>query len=313
MKEKMTANEKIRCGVAGVGYLGQHHARIYNEIGSCDLVGIYEPSEEAAKRVIELYGCKRFESIEELGDACDAVSVVCPTDLHTKVSIPLIKRNCHLLIEKPLCVSSEEAEKILGYAQDFSTIVQVGHIEHYNPVMEFLEDAVELPRYLTVERLAPFQIRGTEVGVVLDLMIHDIGIVMALVGSPLKTVDAIGVRVLSNTEDIANARLVFESGCVANLNASRVSEKKAREIRVFQESGYLSLDFMNQKGHLIRKKQNALEKSEVPVEKAEPLVLELQSFLDCVREARVPKTDGAFGRSALEVALNITKQIQSAW
>ena len=189
----MTANEKIRCGVAGVGYLGQHHARIYNEIGSCDLVGIYEPSEEAAKRVIELYGCKRFESIEELGDACDAVSVVCPTDLHTKVSIPLIKRNCHLLIEKPLCVSSEEAEKILGYAQDFSTIVQVGHIEHYNPVMEFLEDAVELPRYLTVERLAPFQIRGTEVGVVLDLMIHDIGIVMALVGSPLKTVDAIGV------------------------------------------------------------------------------------------------------------------------
>ena len=155
----MTANEKIRCGVAGVGYLGQHHARIYNEIGSCDLVGIYEPSEEAAKRVIELYGCKRFESIEELGEACDAVSVVCPTDLHTKVSIPLIKRNCHLLIEKPLCVSSEEAEKILSYAQDFSTIVQVGHIEHYNPVMEFLEDAVELPRYLTVERLAPFQIR----------------------------------------------------------------------------------------------------------------------------------------------------------
>ncbi|MEC8013838.1 MAG: Gfo/Idh/MocA family oxidoreductase [Verrucomicrobiota bacterium] len=309
----MTANEKIRCGVAGVGYLGQHHARIYNEIGSCDLVGIYEPSEEAAKRVIELYGCKRFESIEELGDACDAVSVVCPTDLHTKVSIPLIKRNCHLLIEKPLCVSSEEAEKILSYAQDFSTIVQVGHIEHYNPVMEFLEDAVELPRYLTVERLAPFQIRGTEVGVVLDLMIHDIGIVMALVGSPLKTVDAIGVRVLSNTEDIANARLVFESGCVANLNASRVSEKKAREIRVFQESGYLSLDFMNQKGHLIRKNQNALEKSEVPVEKAEPLVLELQSFLDCVRETRIPKTDGAFGRSALEVALNITKQIQSAW
>ena len=182
-----------------------------------------------------------------------------------------------------------------------------------NPVMNFLEDAVDKPKYLTVERLAPFQPRGTEVGVVLDLMIHDIGIAMALVSSPISKVDAIGVRVLSQTEDIANARIVFENGCVANLSASRVSEKKAREIRVFQDSGYLSLDFMNQKGHLIKKVGGALDKQDVPVEKGEPLALELEAFIQCVSGAKTPKTDGSFGKTALEIALLITKQINAVW
>ena len=309
----MKGNEKTKCGVAGVGYLGQHHARIYDALESSDLVGVYEPNDEAASKVCEAYGCKRFEDLQDLGQACDAVSVVCPTDLHAEVALPLIDKGCHLLVEKPLCVSSSEAEAILGRAQSQGTIVQVGHIEHYNPVMDFLEKAVDRPKYLTGERLAPFQPRGTEVGVVLALMIHDVGIVLALVSSPIKTVDAIGVRVLSLTEDIANARLVFENGCVANLSASRVSEKKAREIRVFQDSGYLSLDFMNQKGHLIERQGVGLAKSEVPVEKGEPLSLELNAFLKCVREAETPKTDGTFGKSALEIALEITRQIQSSW
>jgi predicted dehydrogenase len=309
----MSEKENIKCGVAGVGYLGQHHARIYSELEDCELVGIFEPNDETANKVCTLHGCRRFQTLEELGSACDAVSVVSPTDKHAEVAVPLIHHNCHLLIEKPICVSSEEAELILQNAQKAKTIVQVGHIEHYNPVMTFLEDAVDNPKYLTVERLAPFQPRGTEVGVVLDLMIHDIGIALALVGTPLVKVDSIGVRVLSVTEDIANARLVFENGCVANLSASRVSEKKAREIRVFQDSGYLSLDFMNQCGHLIQKNDLALEKSEVPVEKGEPLALELQSFLSCVQNTRTPKTDGSFGKSALEVALEISNQIQANW
>ncbi len=309
----MSQKTKIRCGVAGVGYLGQHHARIYHALENAELVGIFEPDDDAARKVCELYGCRRFDRLPDLGDACDAVSVVCPTDKHAEAAVPLIEKKCHLLIEKPLCTSSEEAERILRGAQDSGIIVQVGHIEHYNPVMEFLEQAVEAPKYLTVERLAPFQPRGTEVGVVLDLMIHDIGIAMALVSSPLQSAEAIGVRVLSPTEDIANARLLFENGCVANLSASRVSEKKAREIRVFQDSGYLSLDFMNQKGHLIRKRDGKLEKSEVPVEKGEPLALEIKSFLDCVEQAGTPKTDGLFGKSALEVALQISRRIQSGW
>lgn len=306
-------NNTIKCGVAGVGYLGKHHARIYKSLEGCDLVGVYEPNDEAATGICEEYQCLRFDSLTELADACDVISVVCPTDKHAEVASPLMEKGCHLLVEKPLCVSVAEAESMLEQAKKSGTILQVGHIEHYNPVMAFLEEQVDCPKYLTVERLAPFQPRGTEVGVVLDLMIHDIGIVMALIASPIQSVDAIGVRVLSPTEDIANARLVFENGCVANLSASRVSEKKAREIRVFQESGYLSLDFMNQKGHLIRKNEASLEKSEVPVEKGEPLALELEAFVGCVRESSTPKTDGVFGKSALEVALSVTKQIQSAW
>ena len=305
--------EKIACGVAGVGYLGQHHARIYHELDVSEFIGFYEPNDQAAQKIKEAYSVKRFSSLEELAKECDAVSVVCPTDLHAEVSIPLLDYGCHLLVEKPLCTSSTEAELILSRAKENKLIVQVGHIEHYNPVMDFLEEAVDAPKYLTVDRLAPFQPRGTEVGVVLDLMIHDIGIALALVSSPLKSVDAIGVRVLSQTEDIANARLVFENGCVANLNASRVSEKKAREIRVFQDSGYLSLDFMNQKGHFIQKKGMQLDRNEVPVEKGEPLALEIASFLDCVLEAKTPKTDGSFGKSALEVALTVTKKIESGW
>ena len=305
--------EKIACGVAGVGYLGQHHARIYHELDVSEFIGFYEPNEQAAQKIKEAYSVKRFSSLEELAKECDAVSVVCPTDLHAEVSIPLLDYGCHLLVEKPLCTSSTEAELILSRAKENKLIVQVGHIEHYNPVMDFLEEAVDAPKYLTVDRLAPFQPRGTEVGVVLDLMIHDIGIALALVSSPLKSVDAIGVRVLSQTEDIANARLVFENGCVANLNASRVSEKKAREIRVFQDSGYLSLDFMNQKGHFIQKKGMQLDRNDVPVEKGEPLALEIASFLDCVLEAKTPKTDGSFGKSALEVALTVTKKIESGW
>ena len=306
-------NNTIKCGVAGVGYLGKHHARIYKSLEGCDLVGVYEPNDEAATGICEEYQCLRFDSLTELADVCDVISVVCPTDKHAEVALPLMEKGCHLLVEKPLCVSVAEAECMLEQAKKSGTILQVGHIEHYNPVMAFLEEQVDCPKYLTVERLAPFQPRGTEVGVVLDLMIHDIGIVMALIASPIQSVDAIGVRVLSPTEDIANARLVFENGCVANLSASRVSEKKAREIRVFQESGYLSLDFMNQKGHLIRKNEASLEKSEVPVEKGEPLALELEAFVGCVRESSTPKTDGVFGKSALEVALSVTKQIQSAW
>lgn len=309
MAEK--TSKKIKCGVAGVGYLGQHHARIYNSLNSCDLVGVFDPNLEVCSRVANDENCKVFNNLKQLGEECDVVSVVSPTDLHAEVSIPLMDSGCHVLIEKPLCVSLSEAESILNVAQKNRTIVQVGHIEHYNPVMTFLEDAVEQPKYLTVERLAPFQPRGTEVGVVLDLMIHDIGIIMALVASPISKVDAIGVRVLSPTEDIANARICFENGCVANLSASRVSEKKAREIRVFQDSGYLSLDFMNQKGHLIKKDGVSLNKQDVPVEKGEPLALELESFIQCVSGALTPKTDGVFGKTALEVALLITKQINA--
>lgn len=303
---------RIQCGVAGVGYLGQHHARLYRDLPGAQLAGIFEIDDGRAAEMCRLHDCRRFSSLEEMGDACDAVSVVVPTDRHCEVALPLLERGCHLLIEKPLCTSLDEAERILAGARAAGVLVQVGHVEHFNPVTSFLESAVDNPRYITAERLAPFQPRGTEVGVVLDLMIHDIGIVLQLVRSPVERIDSVGVSVLSRTEDIANARIAFASGCVANLNASRVSAKKLREIRVFQPSAYLSLDFMNQTGHLVRRQAAELVKEDVPIEKGEPLRLELASFVESVRLAREPKVGAGLGKSALEVAIVITDQIRRA-
>ncbi|MDE3084134.1 MAG: gfo/Idh/MocA family oxidoreductase, partial [Verrucomicrobiota bacterium] len=201
-------------------------------------------------------------------------------------------------------------------------------VEHFNPVMAFLEKEASHPRYITAERLAPYQTRGTEVGVVLDLMIHDIGIVLTLVKSHIARIDSVGINVLSKTEDIANARLLFENGCVANLSASRMSLKKAREIRIFQNDAYLSLDFMNQAGHLVKKSDviayglkmkiglakagASIPVHEIPIEKGEPLALELAHFVESVAKTKQPKVGAALGKSALEVAIAITEQIRNA-
>jgi predicted dehydrogenase len=323
------AKSKIRCGVAGVGSLGQHHARIYATLPGAELAGIYEPNDARAAEICAKFNCRRFATIDDLGDACDAVSVVVPTDRHAEVALPLLAKKTHLLIEKPICASLEEAEQVMAAARKHGCIVQVGHIEHFNPVMAFLEKQVDHPQYLTAERLAPYQPRGTEVGVVLDLMIHDIGIVLALIKSPIAKIDSVGVSVLSKTEDIANARIQFENGCVANLSASRMSLKKAREIRVFQDNAYLSLNFMEQKGHLVKKSDiiayglkmkiglvkagdvSSIPVKEIPIEKGEPLALELASFVDSVTQAKQPKVGAALGKSALEVAITITEQIRA--
>ena len=305
----MTEQSKIRCGVVGTGYLGQHHARIYAALDGCELVGIVESEDARAAEMCELYGCERFDTAESLAAACDAVSVVVPTDKHSEVALPLLLGGCHLLIEKPLCVNLLEAEEILAAAKSTGCIVQVGHIEHYNPVMAYLENAVTQPQYITADRLAPFNPRGTEVGVVLDLMIHDIGVILALVRSPVVQVHAVGVNVLSNSEDIANARITFENGCVANINTSRVSEKKVREIRVFQPKNYLSLNFQDQSGHFLRKEAAQLVREEIPIEKDEPLKLELASFVQVVKETGKPKVGAELGKSALELAIQITDLI----
>ena len=321
---------RIRCGVVGVGSLGQHHARIYASLPGAELTGIYETDDARAEAICAQHHCRRFATLEELGAACDAVSVVVPTDRHAAVALSLLARGCHLLIEKPLCASLAEAAEVLAAAQLHHRLVQVGHVEHFNPVMSFLEKAVTHPGYITAERLAPYQTRGTEVGVVLDLMIHDIGIVLALVKAPIRRIDSVGINVLSKTEDIANARIEFEDGCVANLSASRMALKKNREIRVFQDNAYLSLDFMNQKGHLVKKSDliaygvklmlglvksgdaSSIPVHEIPIEKGEPLAIELRDFVDSVAKARQPKVGAALGKSALEVAIAITEQIRTA-
>ena len=320
--------ERIRCGVVGVGSLGQVHARIYATLPGAELVGVFETNDARANEICGRHGCRRFATLAELGAACEAVSVVVPTDRHAEVALPLLAQGCHLLIEKPLCASLEEAGQVLEAAERANRIVQVGHVEHFNPVMSYLEKHADRPQYITTERLAPYQPRGTEVGVVLDLMIHDIGIVLALVKAPIRKIDSVGVSVLSSTEDIANARIEFENGCVANLSASRMSLKKSREIRIFQDNAYLSLDFMNKAGHLVKKSDiiayglklkvglakagdaSSIPVHEIPIEPGEPLAIELAHFVESVREGRQPKVGGALGRSALAVAITITRQIQ---
>ena len=305
MKENL-----LKCGVIGVGYLGQHHARIYSELEGAVLAGVFESDANRAKEISERHQCPVFSTIEELAETCDAISVVVPTDKHHEVAVPLLKAGCHLLIEKPICETVEQATEILAAANGANALVQVGHIEHFNPVMSYLEEVVTNPKYITAERLAPYQPRGTEVGVVLDLMIHDIGVVLQLVGSEPVDVRSVGVSVLSKTEDIANARIEFANGCVANLNVSRVSSKKVREIRVFQSTGYLSLDFMNQAGHHVAVGLEGLSKNEVPIEKGEPLKLELASFVESVKNRKDPKVGGELGKTALDLAIQITSQIR---
>jgi len=324
------ANPQIRCGVVGVGSLGQHHARIYAELPGAQLAGIYELDNARAAEVCARHSCRRFATLAEVAAGCDAVSVVVPTDKHAEVALPLLAGGCHLLIEKPICASLAEAEQVLAAAQRHGALVQVGHVEHFNPVMAFMEKEVNHPQFIISERLAPYQLRGTEVGVVLDLMIHDIGIVLTLVKSPIKRIDSVGVQILSKTEDIANARIEFENGCVANLSASRMSLKKARELRVFQDNAYLSLDFMNQSGHLIRKSDiiafglkmkiglvkagdySSVPVHQIPIEKGEPLALELAHFIQSVVQRKQPKVNATLGKSALEVAIAITEQIRTA-
>jgi predicted dehydrogenase len=303
--------QRVRCGVIGVGSLGQHHARIYASLPGVDLVGIVDSDPERAAEVAGRHATAVFDSPEALAAACEAVSIVVPTDRHAAVAVPVMRAGAHVLVEKPICASLEEAAAVLDAAKATGRLVQVGHIEHFNPVMSYLEEHVRDPLYITADRLAPFNLRGTEVGVVLDLMIHDIGIIQQLVKSPVERMDSVGVDVLSGKEDIANARIQFASGCVANINASRVSTKKVREIRVFQQAGYLSLNFMEQSGHLVRKNGLELLTEAIPLEKDEPLKLELAAFVDCVREQRSPKVGGAEAASALELAIRITEQIRA--
>ncbi len=304
-------SNKIRCGVIGVGFLGQHHARLYSQIDDCKLIGVLDQNVERANEIAKLYNCQVFNTLDEVANTCDCVSIVTPTDKHAKVALPLLRSNKHLLIEKPMCFSLEESEQLISESEKKRLVLQVGHIEHYNPVTKFLEKTIRNPKFISIQRLAPFTKRGTEVSVVLDLMIHDIGIMIQLVKSEVQHIEAIGMKVLSDTEDIANARLYFKNGCIADISASRISEKKVREIRVFDENFYLSLDFMNQTGHMLTPTNKIIQKIEIPIEKEEPLKSELISFLNCVRTHSVPKVSAKLGAEALKIALMISDQIKN--
>ena len=307
----------VKVGVIGVGALGQHHARIYTEVENAELAGLYDVNQEAAATVAERHGAHVFETLEAFAAGVDAASVVVPTDLHREVAGYLLEKGVHLLVEKPIAASTEEAEALVGIAQRNNLILQVGHVERFNPVLGFLDQDGRAPRFIEAHRLAPYppprpglHPRGTEVSVVLDLMIHDLEVILHLVNSPVKEIRAVGVPVLSPTEDIANVRLAFENGCVANITASRISPERMRKIRVFFEDAYVSLDYQNQAGEMYRKGKNGIEPGEVPIQRGEPLALELQAFVNAVATRDEPVVSGEHAAKALALAVEILSVIE---
>jgi predicted dehydrogenase len=303
-------SERIKVGVAGVGAMGKNHARVLASLEGAQLTAIYDLDMGRAQELASLYGAKAVTSLEDLAAEVDAVAVAVPTVAHRHVAGFLLENGKHVLVEKPLSESLTEAQELVALAEEHKLVLQVGHIERFNPVMQQLEARIQQPRFIEATRLSAFPHRSMDIGVVLDLMIHDLEIILHLVNSPVISVDAVGVPVLTRREDIANARLRFANGCVANVTASRVSDKKMRKIQVFHTEGYISLDYQEQSGHMYRREGMQITREDVPVEKDEPLKLELAAFVECAKKGATPVVSGQQGTEALKLAIIITEAIE---
>ena len=311
------SSRTVRTAVVGVGALGQIHARIYAQLAATELVGVYDVDGARAREVASKYGTRAFASLPELAEEAEAASVVVPTDQHVSVASLLLAQGLHLLVEKPLTDNTDDAQHLLELSEKHNVILQVGHVERFNPAFNYLERIATTPRFIESHRLAPYPPsrpglppRGTEVSVVLDLMIHDLEIVLHLVRSPVEEIRAVGLAVLSPTEDIASVRLAFANGCVANVTCSRVTPEPMRKIRVFLEDAYVSLDYRNQSGEIYRRIGDSVEKESVPIVKGEPLANELLSFAECVARRKKPLVTGEHAANALKLAVAILHEIR---
>ena len=303
--------EPLRVAVVGVGHLGKNHARIYSAMPGVRLECVVDSDKKRAADIAAAYGCRYFCSIEEMPEV-DAASIAVPTTEHYSIGIKLLNKGVNLLIEKPISHSLQQAQELCSLAETKGLVLQVGHVERYNPAITSLENIVQSPRFVEMHRLAPFKARGHDVGVVLDLMIHDIDVLFSLVKAQVESIDAVGVCVLNQTEDIANARVRFDNGCVANLTASRVSREEMRKVRIFQKDSYISLDYKLQEGYVYKKSGTEITREALPVEKDEPLKVELESFAGCVGRNAAPKVSGHHATRALETALLITRRIKES-
>jgi len=299
----------IKVVVVGVGSLGSRHARIYSELPGVELVGVLDTDRERTEEIATQYDCQAFLTLEEIPSSVEAISIVVPTDRHYEVAGGLMNRGYHLLIEKPITDDVSHARELLRLAEKNNLLLQVGHVERFNPGILEIEKIVKEPRFIECHRNAPFQPRGTEVGVVLDLMIHDLDIILYLVSSPVASLEAVGATILSKHEDIANARIKFKSGCIANITTSRVSPAKMRKIRIFQDDAYISLDYMAQTAQIYRKEAGRIIIDELPIPRGEPLKLELESFVEAVRLGGKPQVPAEGSLAALEVAVAVTEEV----
>jgi predicted dehydrogenase len=304
--------KKLRIGVVGVGHIGSNHARIYSELPHAELVAILDIDPARADEIGGKYKAKAVASLNEFAGMVDAASVATPTSAHFSIARDLLAQGKHLLIEKPITEKTSDARDLAQVAAEKGLVLQVGHVERFNPVLSALEQRLTHPRFIEAHRLSPYPNRSTEIGVVLDLMIHDLEIILHLVDSTLENIDAVGVPVLSRGEDIANARLRFASGCIANVTSSRISPERMRKIRVFQEDAYLSLDYQGQSGEIYRRVDGQITREPVAIEKEEPLRQQLASFVDCALTGGEPRVSGSHAAAALELAVEITRRIAAS-
>ncbi|MHB8623308.1 MAG: Gfo/Idh/MocA family oxidoreductase [Sulfuricaulis sp.] len=310
------ANGKLRIGVAGVGYLGRFHARIYAAMPDVELVGVADVNEKTAKEIAELHGCRAYTDARDLIGNVDAVSIVVPTVYHGQVAKPFLEHGVHMLMEKPIAPTFEESSELVKLAERAGVIFQVGHLERFNAGIMALADRALNPRFIEVHRLGPFVERATDVDVVTDLMIHDIDIVLSLVGSNIRSISATGIPVLTEHVDIANARIEFENGAVANVTASRVSNKKLRRIRVFGKEHYYGLDYVDQKLEMVSAVPDPengrwpkIITEKLDIQPRPPLDTELEFFVRSVRTGTPPLVNGRVGLEALRVALLVKEKI----
>ncbi len=308
----------LRVGVVGVGYLGRFHALIWSRLAGAELVGVVDTHTEAAEKVAEEAGCHAFSDAATLIDAgLDAVSIVVPTSLHREVSLPFLQAGIHMLLEKPIADSRENAEAIVSAARRAGVILQIGHLERFNAGIMALAQRIQQPRFIEAHRMGGFVDRATDVDVVSDLMIHDIDIILSLVESEIVHISAAGTPVLTEHIDIANARLEFANGAVANVIASRVSETRLRRIRVFEPKRYQSLDFIEQTLDLAwpeprdDQKWPEIVTERVAIKPVKPLDAEIAAFMNCCRSGSRPLVSGEDGLAALDVALQVKGKISA--
>lgn len=306
----------LRSAVIGVGYLGNFHAQKYAALPDVELVGVVDNDPKRGAEIAAALGTHAYSDHRELIGRVDAVSVVVPTQYHHAVARDFLAAGVHVLIEKPITVTIEEADELITLAEQNRAVFQVGHLERFNPVLVALDGILQEPLFIESVRIAPFKPRGTDVNVVLDLMIHDIEIIQHIVKSPVERVDAVGAPVFTGEEDIANARIVFENGCVANVTASRISLKSERKMRIFQRDAYITLDFQNRKVLVAQKGSGELfpgvpnvKVDERELGQADALRSEIESFITAIREGKPPQVSGRDGRMALETALKINTSL----
>ncbi len=304
----------LKVGVIGVGYLGQHHARIFAELDDVSMVAVADTDGERAREIAVKYGCKAYTDYRKLLDEVDAVSIVTPTTLHYAVAMDCILAGKDVLIEKPITATIEEADRLIAASGETGMLIQVGHLERFNPVVPALYPLLDAPEFIEAERLSPFQGRGVDVDITLDLMIHDIDVVLSIMGeSVVSDVKAAGSKFITDTIDIAKVWLEFDSGAHALLAASRIASGKSRKLTIFQKNSYLVMDYQQMEIKKFFRRGDVIVSDSILVEKTEPLKAELKDFVKCVGNRSRPEVCAVKGRNALKIALQAGAQIKQGW